>query len=259
MISQFVKKITLLLLLLLSFTGCSEKEPEDVDVYSRVLETKTLRVGTDATYPLFETKDENGKLVGFDIDLMDALCDAMGVQAEYVVVPFDGIIPGLKSNKYDAIISAMTITEERGKQVNFSDPYYLSGQSITVLEDEMNIHGIEDLKGKKIGVQLATTGEIEAKKIPGAEVVSFEDIQMAFADLKNGNVDAVINDIPVSSKIIALKGGMKIVGPLLTNESYGIAVRKEDTKLLEAINKALKTVDKTGKYEELHEKWFMEG
>jgi polar amino acid transport system substrate-binding protein len=253
------KKLASIFLILLAFSGCAEKEPHESDTFSRVLETKTLRVGTDATYPLFETKDKNGNLVGFDIDLMDALCAGMGVQAEYVVVPFDGIIPGLESKKYDAIISAMTITQERGKQVNFSNPYYLSGQSIAVLEDEMNIRGIEDLKGKKIGVQLATTGEIEAKKIPGTEVVSFEDIQMAFADLKNGNVDAVINDNPVSRKIIALKGGMKIVGPLLTNESYGIAVRKEDTKLLEAINNALEYVDKTGKYEELDEKWFMEG
>ncbi|MCH7761195.1 basic amino acid ABC transporter substrate-binding protein [candidate division TA06 bacterium] len=226
------------------------------DTFTRILETKTLRVGTDATYPLFETKDAGGNLVGFDIDLMNGLCEEMGVKAEFVVVPFDGIIPGLENEKYDAIISAMTITPKRGERVNFTQPYYLSGQSIAVREEEERIKGVEDLIGKKIGVQLATTGEMEAKKIEGAEVVSFDDILMAFTDLKNGNVDAVINDVPVSRKIISMKKGMKIVGPLLTNESYGIAVRKEDSKLLVAINKALESHKKKGKYEKLEEKWF---
>jgi len=242
-------------LLSLTFSGCTEKKIESKDTYSRILETKVLRVGTDATYPLFETKDEEGNLVGFDIDLMNGLTREMGVKAEYVVVPFDGIIQGLLNQKYDAIISALTITPERGVIVAFSEPYYLSGQAIAVREEETGILGLEDLKGKRIGVQLATTGEIEAKKISGAEVVSFDDIQLAFADLKNGNLDAVINDVPVSKKIITMKGGMKIVGPLLTNESYGIAVRKEDAKLLEEMNKGLEEFRRKGKFRELEEKW----
>ena len=252
-----IRKLTVyftLFIYFLPFTGCEEREPSDS--LERIQKRKTLLVGTDATYPLFETKDEEGNLAGFDIDLMNSLSREMGVQSEYVVVPFDGIIQGLLNKKYDAIISAMTITPERGEKVSFSDPYYLSGQSIAVQENEKNIQGIETLKGKKIGVQLATTGEMEAKKIPGAEVVSFDDIQMAFQDLKNGNLDAVINDVPVSQKIISLKGGMKIVGPLLTNEGYGIAVRKEDTKLLETINKALGYLKRKGKFQELEEKWF---
>ncbi|HVP37531.1 MAG TPA: basic amino acid ABC transporter substrate-binding protein [Terriglobales bacterium] len=232
---------------------CSREKP---DAFSRVMQEKKLLVGTDATYPPFESKDETGKLVGFDIDLMDEICDKLGVRCEYVVVPFDGIVSGLNSEKYDAIISSFTITPEREQVIDFSKPYYHASQSISVKLDRQDINSLTDLKGKKIGVQLGTTGELLAKKVEGAEVVSFDNIGAAFIDLENGKLDAIINDKPTSQRIIAFRGGAKIVGSDLSSENYGIAVRKGEKRLLDAINSALTDLELSGKLEDLNNKWF---
>ncbi len=232
---------------------CSKEKP---DAFSRIMKDKKLLVGTDATYPPFESKDDTGKLVGFDIDLMDQICDKLGVRCEYVVVPFDGIISGLNSEKYDAIISSFTITPEREKVIDFSKPYYNASQSISVRLDRQDINSLIDLKGKKIGVQLGTTGELLAKKVEGAEVVSFDNIGAAFIDLENGKLDAIVNDKPTSQRIIALRGGAKIVGPDLSSENYGIAVRKGEKRLLDSINNSLTSLELSGKLEDLDKKWF---
>lgn len=239
-------------LLLFSF-GCSKEKP---DAFSRIMKEKKLLVGTDATYPPFESKDETGKLVGYDIDLMDEICDKLGARCEYVVVPFDGIISGLNSEKYDAIISSFTITPEREQVIDFSRPYYNASQSISVRLDRQDINSLIDLKGKKIGVQLGTTGELLAKKVEGAEVISFDNIGAAFIDLENGKLDAIVNDRPTSQRIIALRGGAKIVGPDLSSENYGIAVRKGEKRLLDAINNSLTSLELSGKLEDLNKKWF---
>jgi len=245
-------------LLIVSFilfsSGCSTKKP---DAFQRIIQQKKLLVGTDATYPPFESKDvSTGKIVGFDIDLMDAICDKLGVKCEYIVVPFDGIISGLNNNKYDAVISAFTITPQREKVIDFSEPYYQASQSIAVRLDQQKINSLIDLKAKKVGVQLGTTGELLAKKIEGAEIISFDNIGAAFIDLENGKLDAIINDKPTSQRIIALKGNAKIVGPDLTSENYGIAVRKGEKRLLEAINNALTSLQLSGELEDLNNKWF---
>ena len=214
-------------------------------------------VGTDATYPPFESKDaKTGKLIGFDIDLMSAVCEELGVGCEFIVVPFDGIVSGLKNHKYDAIISAFTITPEREKMVDFSQPYYQAGQSIAVRIDEQEIKSIDDLVGKKVGVQLGTTGEILAKKIEGAEIISYDNIGAAFIDMDNHRLDAVINDKPTSQRVIAVKGKAKIVGETLTSENYGMAVRKGEKRLLDAINKSLEKLQASGKLQKINQKWF---
>ena len=215
-------------------------------------------MGTDATYPPFESKDaRTGELVGFDIDLIKAICEELEVKCEFIVVPFDGIISGLKNNKYDAIISSFTITPEREKIVDFSQPYYQAGQSIAVREDDQKIKSLDDLIGKTIGVQLGTTGEILAKKIEGAEIISYDNIGAAFIDMDNHKLDAVINDKPTSEMIIALKGKAKIVGETLTSENYGIAVRKGEKRLLDTINNSLDKLQASGKIQKINEKWFL--
>jgi ABC-type amino acid transport substrate-binding protein len=232
---------------------CSREKP---DALSRIMKEKKLLVGTDATYPPFESKDDSGKLVGYDIDLMDEICDKLGAKCEYVVVPFDGIVSGLNSEKYDAIISSFTITPEREKIIDFSKPYYNASQSISVRLDRQDINSLIDLKGKKIGVQLGTTGELLAKKIEGADIISFDNISAAFIDLENGKLDAIINDKPTSQRIIAFRGNAKIVGTDLSSENYGIAVRKGEKRLLDAINNALTSLELSGKLEDLNKKWF---
>src|SRR5512141_1690873 len=124
-----------------------------------------VRVATEAAYPPFETVDEQTKnLVGFDIDLMNAIAKNQGFEVEYKNTPFDSVLAGIGTCQFDAAISAITITEERGKKMNFSSPYINAGQVTTVRIDNTTINGPADLKGKTIGVQLSTTGEIEAKK-----------------------------------------------------------------------------------------------
>ncbi|MBD3233492.1 MAG: transporter substrate-binding domain-containing protein [candidate division Zixibacteria bacterium] len=228
-----------------------------VSTYEKVISEGVLRVGTDATYPPFETKDIDSKnLIGFDIDLITKICSEMGIEPEFIVTPFDGIIPGLLEHKYDVIISAMTITPQRAQRVTFSNPYYWASQSIAVRADNWKIKSKDDLTGKRIGVQLGTTGEIVAKRIDDAEVISFENIGAAFIDLANGKVDAVINDKPTTQKIIKTKGGIKIVGESLTSERYGIAVRPADKRLLNEINSILSTLEISGELRQLKDKWF---
>ncbi|HEX9912886.1 MAG TPA: basic amino acid ABC transporter substrate-binding protein [candidate division Zixibacteria bacterium] len=245
------------LFILFSFIFSSNCSKEESDTFTKIIQHKKLLVGTDATYPPFESKDAaTGKIVGFDIDLMDAICDKLGVKCEYIVVPFDGIVSGLDNNKYDAIISSFTITPQRETIVNFSKPYYQASQSIAVRLDQQKINSLIDLKGKIVGVQLGTTGELLAKRIEGAEIISFDNIGAAFIDLENRKLDAIINDKPTSQRIIALRGNAKLVGPDLSSENYGIAVRKGEKRLIDAINSALTALEFSGKIDDLNKKWF---
>lgn len=232
-----MKSVIILLTAICLVLGCVA---EQRNAYDRIAVSGILKVGIDATYPPFEFNDEKtGRLIGFDIDLMNAICRELNLRPEYTVVPFSGIIGGLNSGKYDCLISAMTITPDRQKTVAFSRPYYKAGQAIAVPINDSSITGIADLKGKKIGVQLGTTGEMKAKEIEGAQVISFDNIGAAFIDMENGRVDAVLNDYPTSKRVIAVRGHAKIVGPLLSEEDYGIAVRKGDKELLDSLNSAL--------------------
>lgn len=253
MYSSCIRNLFCFLILVVLY-ACSSRP--GTDSWIRIQQTGKVLIGTDATYMPFESKNtDTDKLVGFDIDLMNEICRRIKISPEYLVIPFDSIISGLKEKKYDLIISAMTITEERAKEVKFSLPYYLAGQSIVVNEQNNRIKSIEDLKGKRIGVQLGTTGEMEAKKVEKAEVVSYDDINAAFADLSNEKNDAIINDMPTNKAIIKIKGKMKIVGQALTNEQYGIAGRPEDKRLMEAVDKALSEMKKDGTVKNLEKKW----
>jgi ABC-type amino acid transport substrate-binding protein len=248
-----MKKMLLIVFLLTLLIACSGG---DKTGYDKIKADGVLRIGTDATYPPFEYNDDkSGELIGFDIDLMKAICRELDLKPEFIVVPFGGIIPGLRSNKYDCIISAMTITPDRQEAVIFSIPYYDAGQTIAVPLNDTTISSIDDLKGKRIGVQLGTTGEIMAKTIEGAEVISFNNIGAAFIDMENGHLDAVLNDAPTSARAIKVRGRAKIVGPLLSSEQYGIAVDKKNSDLLEAIDDALQKMIDTGAVDSLKNYW----
>ena len=227
------------------------------DGLARVQRSGVLRVGTDATYPPFEWVDTaTGQVEGFDVDLVREICKEIGCKVDFVVVPFDGIIAGLVSGKYDMIASTFTITPARAKEVAFSDPYYDGGQAIAVPRYDTTTAGVDDLRGKTIAVQLGTTGERRASQIPDAEIISFENIGAAFIDMENGRVDAVINDKPTTELIIRQRGEAKIVGPTLTAEEYGFAVTHNDKNLLAAINRALAKIRTDGRFESIRAKWF---
>jgi len=157
------------------------------------------KVGTDPTFPPFEYRDgTSGTITGFDVELIEALGKQAGHPIELVALPFDGIIPALQSRSIDAAISAITITAERARAVDFSHPYFKAGLAIVVRDKDPEIKRFDDLRDKRIAVQIGTTGAIEAAKVPGAKVSSFDSTPLALQELANGNADAVINDIPAT-------------------------------------------------------------
>ncbi|MBN1303082.1 MAG: basic amino acid ABC transporter substrate-binding protein [Anaerolineales bacterium] len=223
--------------------------------------SKAVQVATDATWPPFESVDETTKeIVGFDIDLMNAIAEEAGIEVEYVNVAWDSLLAGMAQCQYDAAISAMTITEERRENFAFTDGYFAAGQVVTVKSDNTDIMSKDDLGGKTVGVQLGTTGDIEAQKIEGAVVKNYDDISLAFQDLLNGQIDAVIADNPLAIEYVGVnEDSLKIVGEAFTDEAYGIAVCKEDTELLKKLNDGLDKVEANGTIDSLKDKWNLAG
>lgn len=239
----------------LGLTGCGGGEKKEAPKAA----AKVLKVGSDTAFAPFEFQDEKTKeYVGFDMDLIKAVGKQMGYEVQVQSMNFDGLIPALEAGNIDATISAMTITEERAKKVNFSKPYYKSGISVMVKIDNNTIKGIKDLEGKRIAVQIGTTGADEAKKIKDAKIREFNTAPEAILELKAGGVDAVVNDLPVNEYYIAKAGGKdaKIVGAPLTSEDYGIATAKKNKELADKIDKALDELKKNGEYEKIYVKWF---
>jgi ABC-type amino acid transport substrate-binding protein len=219
---------------------------------------ETITVASDIAYQPFEYV-ENGEPVGFDIDLMREVGRRAGFTPEFQNVTFDGIVPGLGNNLYDAAISAMTITPEREESIDFSDPYINADQSLLVPAGS-DILSVDDLAGTVVGVQLGTTGAAQAEEYQAAgqigEVRTFDTIEDAFAALENGQVDAVINDLPVSQNRAAQSDGrLEIVETIPTGEQYGIAF-PTDSELVEPTNQALEQIKQDGTYAEIYEKWF---
>lgn len=214
-------------------------------------------IATDATFPPFEMVDENTKeLIGFDIELMKAVADKAGINYEFVNLPFDPMLAGLAQCQYDMAIAAITITEERKEEFLFSNPYIDAGQIIVVKAGNENIKSKDDLSGKTIGAQLGTTGEIEAKAIDGVNYKPYDTYDLAFLDLANGQIDAVIADYPTALGFIAKNPDkLKTVGEKFTDESYGIAICKNRGDLLEKINPALQAVIDAGVVDQLAAKY----
>lgn len=216
-----------------------------------------LVVATEPAYPPFEAQAEGGGYEGFDIDLFNAVGEATGLEIQFESLPFDGIIPALQAETVDAAISAMTITEERAQTVDFSRPYFKAGLAIAVEADNEEIKSMADLTGKTIAVQIGTTGAAEAEKVEDATVVTFESTPLALQELSNGNADAVIGDLPVALYAID-EGGLdsvKVVGDLLTEEFYGIALPKGSENLAK-VNEGIAAVIANGTYGEIYKKWF---
>lgn len=217
----------------------------------------TWTVGTEPAFAPFESVDDSGELVGFDIDLMNAIGEKAGKTIEFDSLPFDGLIAALQGGAIDAAISGMTITEERAQTVDFSDPYFDAGLAIAVADGTTDIQSLDDLTGKRIAVQIGTTGADTANSVPDATVTTFNSAPLALQELANGNVDAVVNDAPAT--LYAIKTGnipsISVVGELLTDESYGIAL-PQDSENVAAVNAALAEMRADGTYNAIYEKWF---
>jgi polar amino acid transport system substrate-binding protein len=214
-----------------------------------------LTVGSDIPYPPFE-QGRPGHYTGFDVELMEAIAEKIGRKAEFQDTSFETIFRDVAQGKFDAVISAATITPEREKAVDFSNPYYLSEQAVLVKEGS-EIESLEDLEGKTVAVQQGTTGqELAKEKLGGSEIRPYPEGPDAVNALKAGTVEGVVIDAPVAQNAVEKSGGVEIAEKVPTEEEYGIAVAQGETELLKEINKALKEVQEDGTYKTIYEKWF---
>lgn len=215
-----------------------------------------LTFAMSGLYKPFNYK-KDGELVGFDVEIGKALAETMGVTPNPVTNPWETILEGLKSKKYDAIIGSMAITEKRLEQVDFTRPYYRSGAQVFVAAGNNTIASPEDLAGKKIGVVKASTfKDIAVTLTDEDKVVGYDSDVIALQDLTSGRIDAVITDAVVGFAAI-MENGLEIkdvAEPLYVDE-MGIAVRKEDTALLDELNAALEAIIADGTYDQISQKW----
>jgi len=216
-----------------------------------------LVVGSDIPYPPFE-QGKPGDYTGFDVELMEAIGEEIGRTPEFQDSSFETIFRDVAQGKFEAVISAATITEEREKVVAFSNPYYLSEQAILV-KDGSDIEGLADLAGETVGAQQGTTGlELGKEKADAGELRPYPEGPDAINALKAGTVAAVIIDAPVAANAVEETGGIEVAEKVPTEETYGVAVAKDNSELLEQINEGLAATLEDGTYEEIYEKWFKE-
>ncbi len=228
-----------------------------IGTVSKAQEKSVLTVAVEPVFPPFEFRAPDGEIQGFDVDLIRAVGQAAGFGVEFRNITFDGIIPSLQAGNMDAAVAAMTITETRSQAVSFSRPYFKAGLAIAVRSGTQGIKTLDDLKGKSIAVQIGTTGAKTAQGIPGATIRTFDAAVLALQELRNGNVDAVIEDSPVTLYAIktgSLKG-IEVVGNLLTEEFYGIPLRLNSANL-PRVNQGLTTILQNGTYAQIYQKWF---
>ncbi|MCG3189486.1 MAG: Glutamine-binding periplasmic protein [Burkholderiaceae bacterium] len=215
-----------------------------------------LRVGTDPTFPPMEYMD-GGKRTGFDIELLEALAKAMGRQVEWVDIDFKGLIPGLVSKRFDIAMSAIYITDERKKVVDFTDSYYAGGLVAMIKDNNTSIKKLADLDGKKVTVQVGTksVGYL-TEKHPKVVRVEVEKNQEMFNLVDIGRADAAVTGKPAAFQYVRTRGGLRVLDEQLTTEEYGMAVRKDTPELTKAVNAALGKLKADGTYAALVKKWF---
>lgn len=248
-----MKKIVSLILAAAMLLACSVCFAEGETV---------MHVGTNPEFAPFEYVDDNGEIAGIDVDIMNEIGKDLGVTIEMQAMEFDALVPSLASGKLDATIAGMSITDGRKQSVLFSDPYFTSTQ-VVILPEGSEIATIDDLKGKKIGVQLGTTGDIYVtENIEGAEVSRYNKGMDAALDVLNGRLDAVVIDTLPAKQFVASLAGLVVHDEILTDvevEPYGIAVQLGQEELIEKINASLKRMQEDGTFDAILLKYVDEG
>jgi len=214
-----------------------------------------LRIATDATFPPMEFV-ENGKMTGFDIELTEALAKQMGKTVEWTQIDFKGLVPGVLSGRFDMAVSAIYITDERAKVVDFGDSYYAGGLVAMVKADNDTTHSIDDLAGKKVSVQVGTKSVGFLKdNYPKIERIEVEKNEQMFNLVEVGRADAAVTGLPAAYQYARTKGTLKVLPKQITTEAYGMAVSKSEPELTASLNKALAALKADGTYDQIVKKW----
>jgi cystine transport system substrate-binding protein len=233
--------------------------PAAADSLAAIKQRGVLRIGCEGTYSPFCYQDEQGNLVGFDVDIAKAVAGKMGLKPEFTPAKWEGILAALNSDRFDAVFNQVTMSEERKKAYDFSQPYTYSGLQILVRKDHLkDIKGPDDLAGKKVGVLLGTNHEQWLREhTPKADIRTYEDDASRNQDLLVGRIDAILNDRLIVGAAEKIYGGQIMpTGPLVSETRQAAAVKKGNDELVAAINQALQALSADGTLKTISEKWF---
>ena len=236
---------------------------------ARFLKTNKIIVGTSTDFPPFEVKLLNGTVVGFDIDIIRQILTSQGYTIEIQDLPFDSLILSLQNQQIDVVVAGLSITENRSKQINFSDPYYRADQSVLIKNDSgIVINNISDCANLTVGAQTGTTGAdwvqtnlIDTNLTPRSKFNQYENQLDAIADLKTGGAQRpqiIVLDKPVARNFSKGDPTLKLTHTFITDEWYGIGVRKGNTELLNKINQGLAELKTTAEWTALLQKYQLE-
>jgi len=248
-----MRRLLLVVLACLVLVACDRQAPDPG--------AKVYLVGTDASYPPFESQNEKGEFEGFDIDIVSAIAKNAGITVKFVYTPWEGIFGALAHGDRDLLVASITITDERKKAVDFTDPYFNAHQLIAVRAGSP-VARFDDLKGLKVGVQTGTTGDVVVTKLQGrnsANIKRFDSTPLALSELESGGVDAVVADNGVVSHYLSHHARARfnaVNDPAFAPEQYGIAVKKGNTALLGKLNRGLAAIKADGTYDRIVAKYF---
>jgi polar amino acid transport system substrate-binding protein len=262
---RIVVFVSLLAALSLLLAGCGGAQA--ANHLEAIKQAGVIKVGTSADYPPFESVDENGNKVGFDIELMEEIARRMGVKVEWVDMPFDSLIAAVQEGKIDVSISAFNYTEERDQTVDFSIPYYTSEDAFTVAEGFTGtIVNPEDVAAYTVGVQMGTTQNdwltdvlVADGALPEENLFRYDRVDQAMLDLKNGRIDVMMSDYVPAQALVKQLGGLEIVyHGVLSSGPVNVVIPNNDAELQQAINETIKQLQDEGFIDELAVKHFAE-
>lgn len=229
------------------------------ETWDRIQEEGVMRVGMDASYPPFEDIDQDGNLRGFDVDLAHELGRRFGVEGEFVIISFDGLYDALQVERVDLLLSALPLDPRLTEDVAYSHPYFNAGQVLAVREDEASILGVDNLEGRRVGVEWGSMGDVEARQLLRRmefELHPYPSPEETLTMLLEGEVDAAIADVVSVYQFLRVQGGVQIVGPPVTDDPYVIATRLNSPVLHERINESILELGASGFLDQLRMEWF---
>jgi len=248
-----MKKSVLILTVFFMFWGISSS-------WAGLMDKEVFMVGTESTYPPYESRNEQGDLIGFDIDLMEIIAEKLGKKIEWQDMSFDGLIPALIAKRIDMVIAGMSITEERAQRVAFTKPYEISVSAFITRVDS-DIKDVEALRGKSVATQIGTVQETYAHAIEGAEVKTFQKFDDCAREVLLGRADAALMDIPVAREFVNQRdfaGKIKVAfEQVITEGGKAIALHLSDSDVAEKISQIIDELEENGEMQKLRDKWGM--